>query len=237
MQALPADTLGPDHDVACALALSLVPAPRSPSPPPLPSRRSRPSSASCARHQELDTQLGITYSLEDAMPETGGTAHPRSPRMDIGPTPRPYAEVIEAWRTSCPRLPVWEEANARGFVERQHRDGVGAFVSVSAARTRAPRASSHGLSAARPPEEEQHARAASRLRMLQHRPAPGFDRRAHLLVRVHLLRGLCRHGAARRLPQLRRRARAAAAPSRAEARQQSRVHHARVEAQGCARGT
>src|SRR5215203_3795036 len=25
--------------------------------------------------------------------------------------PRPYVEVLEAWRTSCPRLPVWEEAN------------------------------------------------------------------------------------------------------------------------------
>jgi hypothetical protein len=24
---------------------------------------------------------------------------------------RSYAEVMEAWRTSCPRLPVWEEAN------------------------------------------------------------------------------------------------------------------------------
>lgn len=23
----------------------------------------------------------------------------------IGPMPRPYAEVMEAWRTSCPRLP------------------------------------------------------------------------------------------------------------------------------------
>jgi D-3-phosphoglycerate dehydrogenase len=31
---------------------------------------------------------------------------------------RPYAEVMEAWRTSCPRLPVWEEANARGLVTR-----------------------------------------------------------------------------------------------------------------------
>ena len=30
---------------------------------------------------------------------------------------RPYAEVMEAWRTSCPRLPVWEEANARGLLE------------------------------------------------------------------------------------------------------------------------
>lgn len=30
--------------------------------------------------------------------------------------PRPYGEVIEAWRTSCPRLPVWEEAVDRGLV-------------------------------------------------------------------------------------------------------------------------
>ena len=24
--------------------------------------------------------------------------------------PRPYREIMEAWRTSCPRLPVWEDA-------------------------------------------------------------------------------------------------------------------------------
>ncbi|MDT3380745.1 hypothetical protein RNI52_25700 [Labrys neptuniae] len=36
---------------------------------------------------------------------------------------RPYAEVMEAWRTSCPRLPVWEEANERGFVSRNRIDG------------------------------------------------------------------------------------------------------------------
>jgi len=49
----------------------------------------------------------------------------------IGPQPRPYSEVIDAWRTSCPRLPVWEEANDRGFVERLHQEGVGAFVAVT----------------------------------------------------------------------------------------------------------
>jgi len=49
----------------------------------------------------------------------------------IGREPRPYAEVIEAWRTSCPRLPVWEEANARGFVERRHEPGRAALVAVS----------------------------------------------------------------------------------------------------------
>ena len=32
--------------------------------------------------------------------------------------PRSYAEVMEAWRTSCPRFPVWEDAVDRGLVER-----------------------------------------------------------------------------------------------------------------------
>lgn len=51
----------------------------------------------------------------------------------MGPGPRPYSETIDAWRTSCPRLPVWEEANDRGFILR-HRSqpGGSAFVSVSA---------------------------------------------------------------------------------------------------------
>jgi len=48
----------------------------------------------------------------------------------IGPDHRPYADVMDAWRTSCPRLPVWEEANARGFLCR-HRSPDGEVVSVS----------------------------------------------------------------------------------------------------------
>ena len=43
----------------------------------------------------------------------------------VGPEPRPYDEVMEAWRTSCPRLPVWEDANARGYLVRQHVPGQG----------------------------------------------------------------------------------------------------------------
>jgi hypothetical protein len=49
----------------------------------------------------------------------------------IGPQARPYHEVLEAWRTSCPRLPVWEEANERGFLEHHHSPDSGAVVSVS----------------------------------------------------------------------------------------------------------
>jgi hypothetical protein len=36
---------------------------------------------------------------------------------------RPYVDVMEAWRTSCPQLPVWEEANDRGFVDRTQEAG------------------------------------------------------------------------------------------------------------------
>lgn len=31
--------------------------------------------------------------------------------------PRRYGEAMDAWRTSCPRLDVWEEALARGYIE------------------------------------------------------------------------------------------------------------------------
>ena len=41
----------------------------------------------------------------------------------LGSSPRPYAEVLDAWRTSCPRLPVWEEANDRGLVVRENVNG------------------------------------------------------------------------------------------------------------------
>jgi hypothetical protein len=36
--------------------------------------------------------------------------------------PRPYAEVLDAWRTSCPRLTVWEDAVEARLVEV--RDGM-----------------------------------------------------------------------------------------------------------------
>jgi hypothetical protein len=43
---------------------------------------------------------------------------------------RPYTEVMEAWRTSCPRLTVWEDANERGFVKQSRLNGC-AIVSIT----------------------------------------------------------------------------------------------------------
>ena len=36
---------------------------------------------------------------------------------------RTYGETMDAWRTSCPKLPVWEDATARGLVETASADG------------------------------------------------------------------------------------------------------------------
>jgi hypothetical protein len=36
---------------------------------------------------------------------------------------RSYEEVMDAWRTSCPKLPVWEDANDRGFVITEQIQG------------------------------------------------------------------------------------------------------------------
>jgi len=38
----------------------------------------------------------------------------------VAESPRTYADVMEAWRTSCPRLQVWEEATANGLVHREN---------------------------------------------------------------------------------------------------------------------
>lgn len=50
----------------------------------------------------------------------------------IAPGDRPYADVMDAWRTSCPRLTVWEDAVERGFVARTRVDGR-AMVTVTPA--------------------------------------------------------------------------------------------------------
>ena len=36
---------------------------------------------------------------------------------------RTYSDVMDAWRTSCPKLPVWEDANDRQLIEREIKNG------------------------------------------------------------------------------------------------------------------
>jgi hypothetical protein len=34
----------------------------------------------------------------------------------VAAAPRTHAQAMEAWRTSCPRLPAWEEALDEGLI-------------------------------------------------------------------------------------------------------------------------
>lgn len=47
----------------------------------------------------------------------------------IGNQPRSYAQVLEAWRTTCPRLSIWEDACADGLIQWE---ATRQLVSVSA---------------------------------------------------------------------------------------------------------
>ena len=45
--------------------------------------------------------------------------------------PRLYAEVVGTWKTSCPRLPIWEDAADKGYVARETVVGTGLVVTVT----------------------------------------------------------------------------------------------------------
>ena len=46
--------------------------------------------------------------------------------------PRSYRDALDAWRTSCPRLTVWEDVIEAGYVVRAQDSGHGEMVRVTA---------------------------------------------------------------------------------------------------------
>lgn len=50
----------------------------------------------------------------------------------VAAEPRAYSEVMDAWRTSCPRLSIWEDAVDNGLVERVCEGGTAPTVRVTA---------------------------------------------------------------------------------------------------------
>ena len=47
--------------------------------------------------------------------------------------PRTYPALMEAWRTSCPRLTVWEDAVDRGYLVRRPQRGGPAMIEATQA--------------------------------------------------------------------------------------------------------
>ena len=51
----------------------------------------------------------------------------------IAARPREHAEVMEAWRTSCPRLSIWEDACLEGLID--HEVDTGRVIHSDAGRS------------------------------------------------------------------------------------------------------
>jgi hypothetical protein len=49
----------------------------------------------------------------------------------LAPGPRPYDEVMDRWRTHCPRLTVWEDAVDEGLVARTRAGSDPAIVALT----------------------------------------------------------------------------------------------------------
>jgi hypothetical protein len=57
----------------------------------------------------------------------------------VAERPRGYAEIMEGWKTSCPRLSVWEDAQLDGLVERDASTGLFRVTAEGAALLAASR--------------------------------------------------------------------------------------------------
>ncbi len=49
----------------------------------------------------------------------------------VAECPRAYQEVMDAWRSSCPRLTIWEDTVDAGFVRMQSGENSKQFVFVT----------------------------------------------------------------------------------------------------------
>ena len=52
----------------------------------------------------------------------------------IAASPRRYSEAMEAWKTNCPRLTIWEDAIDQGLVQRCRIDGQLSIEATEAGR-------------------------------------------------------------------------------------------------------
>jgi hypothetical protein len=52
----------------------------------------------------------------------------------VAARPRRYCDVMDAWKTSCPRLTIWEDAIDCGLVQRCRIDGELSIEATAAGR-------------------------------------------------------------------------------------------------------
>ena len=76
--------------------------------------------------------LGSGESLADYAVDVSASAATLDLLSWIDARPRSYDETIDAWKTSCPRLSVWDDAVTDGLVWVDRRNGQGPRVALTA---------------------------------------------------------------------------------------------------------
>jgi hypothetical protein len=66
----------------------------------------------------------------------------------VAERPRSYADAMDAWKTSCPRLSVWEDATLDGLVKLERGPGGTATVRLTSLGRAALREHAAGIAAA-----------------------------------------------------------------------------------------
>lgn len=90
----------------------------------------------------------------------------------VADRPRSYAETMDAWRTSCPRLSVWEDAVIADLV-RLEGDGGRAVKLTERGAAVLRQAQSQQMTAAAPAERKRQAALAGLKSRRRHRAAAG----------------------------------------------------------------
>ncbi len=91
-------------------------------------RQSKVTAASTTRNREDGPPFGpMRYNSAETREEKAMLDTVEALILDllewVANGEKSYEEVMDAWRTSCPRLPVWEDANDRGLITTEHVNG------------------------------------------------------------------------------------------------------------------
>ena len=68
------------------------------------------------RRDDRDWDVGKRRSPSAEMSETAVAAALTLQLLDFVAEGRTYGETMEAWRSTCPRMPIWEDAVRDGLV-------------------------------------------------------------------------------------------------------------------------
>ena len=72
--------------------------------------------STAGRHQERDLDIGKLRQPSPEAAEKAAAAALTLQFLDFVADGRTYGETMEAWRSTCPRMPIWEDAVRDGLV-------------------------------------------------------------------------------------------------------------------------